>query len=461
MNLSAIWRAPARFLDSMAGRIFLFLTLGTCAAAILSLLAAEQMRSRDNQLYRRERVVESAVDIADGLRRTPQLTQSLLSTGRVYGVHLATKSGEPVTPDAQMMEILKRQLTHARGIEAGQTPYIACKRLYNSQFDKKAAGAIYIKPDCWVIGYVDDQNTQRSLIIDVPNLKEPASSTLNPIYLCTVILASALLSAVIARWASAPIRRLEASASAFSLTLDAEPLPERGPSEVRTAIATFNLMQQRVRTSLSERIHLLAAISHDLQTPLTRLRLRLEQVQDPDLRERLIADLTATQTLVREGLELARSSESSENWAWVDLDSLLASLAEDASEFGSQVTFTQGCKATVRVKPNALIRCLSNLIDNAVKYAGSAELGCHLQAQHIVITVRDHGPGIPDALLEMVFDPFVRGDDSRSRETGGTGIGLTIARAQAKTFDADITLANHPGGGLIGQVQVRLVRQTG
>jgi signal transduction histidine kinase len=457
MTVRSIWRGLNGFLDSIAGRIFLFLTVGTCAAAILSLLAAEQLRLRDYQRYSRERIVESAVDIAENLRRTPQSTRSLLLSGRVYGVHLTTAPPKAFAPDPKVLAMLALQMKYAKPTAAGQVPPITCKRLYIAGYQMEAAGAVYVAPDCWLVRYVDDRNAQRTLLLDLPRLRAPQSSTLNPVYLCTVVLASALLSAFIAGWASAPIRRLEASARAFSVALDAEPLPERGPSEVRTAIATFNLMQRKVRASVSERIQLLAAISHDLQTPLTRLRLRLELIPDEGLRSRLIADLTATQALVREGLDLARSSESSEAWALVDLDSLLASLAEDASEFGAAVVFVQGCGATVRIKPNTLIRCIGNLVDNAIKYAGSAELGCEARGQTTVITVRDHGPGLPEDRLETVFEPFVRGDDSRSRETGGTGIGLTIARAQAKTFGADVTLANHPDGGLIGHIVVRAV----
>ncbi|MEG3085585.1 ATP-binding protein [Sphingomonas sp. PB2P12] len=213
-------------------------------------------------------------------------------------------------------------------------------------------------------------------------------------------------------------------------------------------------MQARIREGVRDRTQVLAAIAHDLQTPLTRLRLRLrlEQVADTELRDRLTADLAATQRLVREGLDLARAGESREPFSQVDIDSLISSLVEDSAEFGAPVTFVGGCSATVRVKPDALARCLGNLVENALKYGGDAELACARQGGAIIVTVRDHGSGIPSDAMAAMFQPFQRGDQSRSRITGGTGIGLTIAQAQANTFGGVVTLANHPKGGLIATV---------
>jgi signal transduction histidine kinase len=237
------------------------------------------------------------------------------------------------------------------------------------------------------------------------------------------------------------------------VSLDPEPIPERGPYEVQAALATFNLMQSRVRDGFRDRTQLLAAISHDLQTPLTRLRLRLEQVQDVALRDRLVADLAATQALVREGLDLAGSSE----WSVIDIDSVLASLAEDAAEFGADVRFGSGCGVAVRVKPNALIRCLTNLIDNAVKYGGGAMLACTNLKDRIVITVRDEGAGIPEEELDRMFEPFTRGRPGQAGGRSGTGIGLTIARSQALTFGARVKLANNEGGGITASVEITTI----
>ena len=279
-----------------------------------------------------------------------------------------------------------------------------------------------------------------------PPLVMPLGSSRNPIYLLVLLVASAALSVLVARFVTRPLRRLTEAATAFAESLDAEDVRVHGPTEVKAALSTFNIMQARVRAGLHERTQLLAAISHDLQTPLTRLRLRLEQVEDDALRERLVSDVNATQTLVREGLDLARSRDSSEPWSVVDVDFLVESLAEDAAEFASEVRFLSGCGVTVRVKPNALARALNNLIDNAVTYGGSAELSCRIHRDQVQMSVRDRGPGLPAPDHERLFEPFVRGQATASSSRRGTGIGLTIARAQAAASAATVKLTNHVVG---------------
>jgi signal transduction histidine kinase len=221
-----------------------------------------------------------------------------------------------------------------------------------------------------------------------------------------------------------------------------------GPTEVRRAADAFNAMQRRLQQHVRERTNMLAAITHDLQTPLTRLRLRLEKVDDEPLREKLVGDLSAMKALVDEGLELARSAETSEPRVMLDLDSVLESLVEDAADAGGDASFEQGCQAVMQLRPLATSRLFSNLIDNALKYGGSATVSATSEGGAVSVRVRDRGPGLPEDMLEKVFDPFVRVDDSRSRQTGGAGLGLTIARTLAEKNGATLTLRNHPEGGL-------------
>jgi signal transduction histidine kinase len=198
---------------------------------------------------------------------------------------------------------------------------------------------------------------------------------------------------------------------------------------------------------------MLAAITHDLQTPVTRLRLRLENVADETLRERLVGDLAAMQALIREGLELARSAESAEQRAALDLDSLLESIVEDAVEAGADVRFDKPSGAVLMLRPLAMHRLFSNLVDNAVTYGQSARVSVEQDAERVVVRIRDSGPGLDGDELEAVFDPFVRLETSRSRETGGAGLGLTIARALAEKDGAWLVLRNHPQGGLEAVVE--------
>ena len=268
------------------------------------------------------------------------------------------------------------------------------------------------------------------------------------------------LAILVTRSTITPLRQLTEAARQFSVSTEPTSVPERGPRELRTALTTFNLMQRRVREGMRERTHILAAVSHDLQTPLTRMRLRVEKVGDQILRDQLLGDLAAMQRLVTEGLDLAQSTESQEPWSVVDLDSLLSSLAEDMTDLGASVTFLPGRRDRVRVRLTALSRCLQNLVDNAVEHAGGAEIASERTADAIVVAVRDRGPGIANCDLEAAFEAFSRLPSGRTDGRRGTGIGLTIARAQAATFGASVHLANRDGGGLEATIAIPAGRDT-
>jgi signal transduction histidine kinase len=433
----------------MAGRIFLILAVGLVAASIGSLFVAEQAREQDAEQVRRERVALSVLDVSERMQQQPFEFGRLLREGRIFGALPAPAEVSIADPDTKLSTMLLQRMGVAAHPEIGQVPIGLCLPSFGKEITRRAAGiSQFPLPDCWVVRFIDHSGAAQSLSIYLPPLLTSRSSTLDPAYLLIVVAASALLAIIVGRIAAAPLRRLAEAARAVTIASDFEAMPERGPTEVRAALKSFNVMQQRVRDGLRDRTQLLAAISHDLQTPLTRLRLRLEQVEDETLRERLTADLAATQLLVREGLELARSSQSQEPMSSVDIDSLLSSIAEDASEFGASVTFQTGRGIVARVKPNALTRAIVNLVDNAVKYGGRAHIDCFERPGTLYITIRDHGVGIPEDRIEAMFTPFERGDSSRSRATGGTGLGLTIARAQAGTFGAQLSLLNHKDGGM-------------
>jgi signal transduction histidine kinase len=207
-------------------------------------------------------------------------------------------------------------------------------------------------------------------------------------------------------------------------------------------------MQQQLQQHISERTHMLAAITHDLQTPLTRLRLRFETIEDSDLRERCIRDLMEMRSLIEEGLELARSSDTSESFASVELDTLLESVVEDAVEAGHNARIEGHSGATVRMRPLAGRRLISNLVDNAIKYGNTAVVSARRDGDGTIVSVRDRGPGLPVDMLNRVFEPFFRIENSRSRSTGGVGLGLTVAKMLADQNGAALSLRNHPEGGL-------------
>ena len=272
------------------------------------------------------------------------------------------------------------------------------------------------------------------------------------------VLCIAALAWLAARMATRPLQHLADAADRLDLSSPHEPMAEEGSHEVRAAIRAFNRMQSRIRDDLRERTGMLAAITHDLQTPLTRLRLRLEKVTDVELREKLVGDMTAMQQMLQEGLELARSVDATEARQRLDIDSLLDSLCSDAAESGQVASYVERTAAQVEARPLALRRALSNLVDNAVKYGGGAEVRLAVASGECHIRVIDHGPGIPEDQLEAVFQPFFRLEHSRSRQTGGTGLGLSIARNIIEQHGGRVRLGNRPEGGLEAEVVLPLVR---
>ncbi len=266
----------------------------------------------------------------------------------------------------------------------------------------------------------------------------------------------AVVAWVVVRLALRPLQRMAQAAENFGRDIAHPPIDESGPIEVRRAAQAFNAMQEQIRADMSERTQILSAVTHDLKTPLTRMRLRLENCADDVLKEKLKGDLAAMQSLVEEGLELARSLDTTEATQPVNLDALLQSLCDDFAETGMRVAYSGvvGSGVLVAGKPNALGRVFANIIDNAVKYGQYARVSLELRDDIARVHICDGGPGIPEKRLQDVLKPFVRLEASRSRETGGTGLGLAIAVNLLKIQQGEISLHTLPEGGLEVTVQL-------
>ncbi|WP_448956337.1 ATP-binding protein [Labrys neptuniae] len=258
------------------------------------------------------------------------------------------------------------------------------------------------------------------------------------------------------RQAVRPLGELAAAADALNPSKKSVPLSETGPSEVAHAARAFNAMHDRITHYLEERVQILAAISHDLQTPITRMRLRADIADDSPQKDKLVQDLREIERLVQDGIAYARSSHSSgEKVARIDLSSFIDSIAYDYQDTGKAVTVAGSVGGVASTKPHALRRILSNFVDNALKFAGAAEIGVERRAgSTVAITVMDRGPGIPDDKLEAAMQPFFRLEQSRNRETGGTGLGLAIAQQLAATLGGSVRLYNRAGGGLAAEVVI-------
>jgi signal transduction histidine kinase len=258
-----------------------------------------------------------------------------------------------------------------------------------------------------------------------------------------------------ARRVVGPMRALAVGADRLGRGLDADPLPLTGPSEVRETTQAFNRMKDRLTLFVNERTHMLAALSHDLRSPLTAMRLRIEMLDETEDSIRLKALVEEMQAMVEATLEFARDVAKAEPAATVDLAALLGDLVGDVG--GERATLAPSPPVPVIVRPQALNRALRNLIDNAVRYGGVAKVTLTQEPGMAVIKVADQGPGLPEDQLESVFEPFVRLEGSRNRDTGGVGLGLAIARTIIQAHGGTITLRNLPEGGLEAVVSLPAV----
>lgn len=292
-----------------------------------------------------------------------------------------------------------------------------------------------------------------ALLVRLPGFPSPPGLRLPPpdrlfAALFALIGGVSLLAWIAVRLATRPLSRMAAAARALGDDPERAPMETSGPTEVAQAAIAFNQMQQRIREHVAERTRILAAISHDLQTPITRLRLRAELVDDDSLRSRIQSDLDAMQALVKEGLAYARSLDERQPAQPIDLEGLLSALRADAEDMGWQVSVAGSTRHPCVGQPTALRRALWNLIENGIKFGGRVEILLAEQPDAFEIRIRDHGTGLAKAELDKVFEPFYRTESSRSRETGGTGLGLAITRNLLRAQRGEVKLRNHPDGGL-------------
>jgi signal transduction histidine kinase len=250
------------------------------------------------------------------------------------------------------------------------------------------------------------------------------------------------------RRATEPLATFGRAAERLGRDVRSPPIPERGASEVRKAIQAFNRMQDRIRRFVDDRLRMVAAISHDLRTPITRLRLRAEFIEDDVQQQKMLADLDEMESMISTTLAFARDEASSEPMQDLDLLALVQRVCDDMADGDATVSFDGKGRIPCRGKPIALRRAFANLIDNAVKYGDSAEVSVQAERDSVTVRIEDRGPGIASDDQEKVFEAFYRLDRSRSRETGGTGLGLTVAQNIIRAHGGAIALSDRAGGGL-------------
>lgn len=427
-------------IKSLSGRVFLVLMLGIIASACLTLWFALSERqnsliqSRESHYLERSEQLVMAIDAlpaenrGEFVKMLPRL-----------GIRIAM---EPDLKTAMANKTINASIMADRlgpEFQVTSLPFVPCPLF----------GGPGLMGSCENFAITLHDGSHISLVLLPPRNPLPPISPDFYQYLLIFLFCIAALAYLVTRMTIRPLQHLSQAALDLGNDINHTPLVVAGATELRQASSAFNAMQARIRHHIEQRTHMLAAITHDLQTPLTRLRLRIEKVSDSDLRDRLISDLSAMQEMVREGLLLARSMDSPEQRQLVNLDSLLDSVVTDAADAGQPVKLNGKANMSVKAQPQALLRCVNNLLDNAIKYGRYANVTVQSDATRFAtIRIRDGGTGLPEDELEKVFTPFYRIETSRSRESGGTGLGLTIARNICEQHGGTLTLRNHPEGGL-------------
>ncbi|MFZ6673241.1 ATP-binding protein [Undibacterium sp. Rencai35W] len=436
-----------KIMKSMSSRIFGILLLGVVSSTVLTWWLAFGERQKTIEQFRDSRAVERAEQLVLAMDALPEASrEAFLTTAPRLGLRVTNL---PITSST---EAPRSAYAAALSERLGKTFRVLSLPPNSEGCTNLPAEARTTRGPCEELGITLHDGTALRLTVLPPRGPLPPLRPDFVLYLLLFLLSIAVLAYLVSRMTIRPLKQLAQAATDLGNDINRPALPEDGTTEILQATRAFNSMQSRIRQHIQQRTHMLAAITHDLQTPLTRLRLRLEKVGDTELRDKLIGDLSAMQTMVKEGLDLARSMDSNEALRPMDLDSLLDSVCSDAADAGQDVSFFGKSGITVMARPQALRRCLTNLIDNAVKYGQFAKVSLETSNEagkklmHVLI--RDGGNGIPEDQLEKVFEPFYRTETSRSRDTGGTGLGLTIAQNIAQQHGGSVQLKNLREGGL-------------
>ena len=428
---------------SLFGRVALILLVGLISAQLVTYWLQSTERTAVFNQARGLRFVDRVAETVRTLDATPStqrlaVIQHLKDEGVDVSL-IADTEVERFVPRGAMAANINARLGEQREIRAagglGRNG-----RMGNGNgrmgFDARATVDVRLSDGQWVRLSTDRE------------AKAPAVSTTLIAQLLISILIVAAVAVIAVRYSTSPVKRLAEAANRLGDNLDASPLPEDGPPEMRFAAQAFNHMQSRIQRLISERARALAALSHDLRTPLTRLRLRTELVGDDELRDQLAADIETMGAMIESTLEYLRSLQENEPPRLIDINGLVQSLVEDMSVLGKTIRIEGSADAPYQGRLTALRRALQNLLDNARKYADDVAIVIRDDLQSLRIIIEDNGPGLPEAELDRVGQPFYRPDTARSSPAGGVGLGLSIVRDVAQLHGGTMTIANRPGGGL-------------
>lgn len=435
------WR---RF-DSLALRTTLVVLIGIGLLHIASLWTYQHSLTRELDLANEARLADQLLAIKRAVMRVPEREREAVAH---------EMSGGPIEAHWSRME-------HAVAGGPGSTEWEALGRRLRDLAPEIAEDGLVIGANRRV---VDDPHLAL-ISIRLPdqswvnvslvawNPRVPAG---HGTLLSTTLMAfgAIVVSVLLVRWLTRPLTGFAAASKELYRSKAAVLVPEDGPREVRALAVAFNDMQRRIGRLIDDRTQALAAVSHDLKTPITRLRFRLEEVSDPEARAAIAADLDEMERMLDQTLAYLRGDRADEEFKAIDVAAILETIVDDASDRGHAVTLTRAEHVSVPGRRLALKRAFGNLIDNALKYGREALITVEDQSETVIVSIRDQGPGIAPEDIPRALAPFVRLEPSRNQETGGFGLGLTIAQAIVEGHGGQLTLANHVAGGLVVSVHL-------
>jgi signal transduction histidine kinase len=446
---------------SLVGRLGLVLVVALVVVQAIAVVIFMSETSRISRALARTREADRTATLVRVLDATPESSRSDII--RAFGLprHRYWMSDTPLVADAAMGEQEQQIAQRLRRMTRNRVhdPRIALVER-NRDLEDDLTGDLPALPQALNISVklADGRWLNAVALLRLPTLPEV---NVRWLYLLLVSVAAVIVVVVFAvRWITRPLTALAEAADRVGRGEAVEPLAATGPHEVARTVKAFNVMQHRLSRFVSDRLAMLAAISHDLRTPMTAARLRAEMIDDPEVKDAIVRSLTEMQYITETTLSFARDETSSEEPRMIDLTSLVEAVADDLAATGQNITITGHDHLHYRCRPALLRRALINLMSNAAKYGQRAQVALLLTQEHARIMIDDEGPGLPQDQLERVFEPFVRIEQSRSSETGGIGLGLSIARTIVRAHGGEVTLSNL-AGGLRAEIMLPRERRSG
>lgn len=429
--------------DTLGGRIVLVLLVGLMAFHLGSLwlhqIGTEAMLGTTREAQLAERLIAAKRAVAELPIEERDRTAHALSTASLDMHWTRAATVQPVQASSARIEALRSRLGELvpefdiTGLRLGYGE--------DGMAGHQLLGALPLPDGSWL-------NFSAALF------RPPASEHATLLSTTAMAVGILLLGLLVVRLIGRPLRALSDAADRFGGPGPVVPVPEEGPREVRYAAQAFNRMQGRIDRLIADRTHALAAVSHDLRTPIARLRLRAGFIEDGEAARAIDADLDEMEAMIDATLAYLRGETESEPRKPADLVAMVETLCDAAADAGAAVTYAGPSQARLVCSPVTLKRAFANLIDNAVKYGGGARVALEDKGHEILVRIEDDGSGIPEADMQAVFEPFRRLETSRNRGTGGSGLGLTIARRAAEQHGGTVQLSNRPAGGLLALVRL-------